>query len=976
MLASGHVIVLNQNQVLTGESLIYHLEKKLFTLSNALMLTNDPKSANRVSQALLGFSKSELAYEASRGQQLANISRQKTELQEIYRNAISRNATPDPEILERYIILLEKEEQIKETLSPELAERSEENRENLLRRRSYWEKSQSSALSQSSKLESVGYFSLEGDSIRKVSEDQFEAKTVFLSPCMCQVDETPPWGFRAHSVEAQSGGYADLEHPVLEIKGLPVLYLPWIRIPIKNKRQSGFLPPGISHSSVNGNMYSQPVYFAFNEETDATLVADLIEKRGLRLGLEYRVQTKEQSGWEFHFEGIRDKLWLEQAAKRKRISDRYEAGLDAAADPDGTHRPNDVSDPNWWRQSDVDMAHCLESGNVEGCKERELRNRLLLPDNTWRGQFDWKGMTVIAPRLTMVSNGIIASDHRYSQDLWVPSLSESLNAGAPIRLYAPTRFQLHLDGQDFYAGLGSHFADAFQAQERFSGYQTPMDFKLQSRLIPLGDSVLRLPIYFQASAEQKRIEIFKDAKFSKTLPENTILQRLGNGNWRRVTGKFNSPLTTDQAFNADLFADFEYRGVETSKTHRTGHRVSDEANQNIREIPSSRSTLNTLRTGLHFSLPLDGSWNLPGFLNSGSSEDDYETISKKKKLRHRMNWDVTFALRPWVARRGTYGETSEYMKYENGKWDSAGNSYGLTYFPSDRELQPSQAVYFSTSHDWSTFDEAWKVLPGVARPERSNLGNESPRTRREKARQELWYSLDQAAPGSDHILSPGGQWYSNRYRLLEENHFQLLHLESEINYDYKKQKAREEKITELSETNKIERLPEPWSPLKTIARMSLNDWDFDTNNTWNLYTKNFTAMSLGFSPPAVYSTRPGFGYTIENNEILTKEGNIEIDPIKTISAGINTTVIPNISMSYSYSIRTFTGDRDKQKRAQFSSSYASPTNCWGMSFSWDKPFDEPDWNKGTYYMSLLVRFLGHERKFGNITSRYNQHSED
>ena len=975
MLASGHVIVLNQNQVLTGESLIYNLDKKLFTLSNALMLTNDSASANKVSRALLGFSKSELDYEASRSQQLAHISRQKTELQEIYRNAIARNAEPDPEILERYIILLEKEEQITETLSPELAERSEEHRENLLRRRNYWKKSQASALGQSSKLESVGYFSLEGDSIRKISEDQFEAKTVFMSPCMCQADETPPWGFRAHAVEAQSGGYADLEHPVLEIKGLPVLYLPWIRIPIKNQRQSGFLPPGISHSSINGNMYSQPVYFAFNEETDATLVADLIEKRGLRLGLEYRVQTKENSGWEFHFEGIRDKLWLEQAARRNRISDRYEAGMDAAADPNASHQANDVSDPDWWRRSDVDMAHCLESGNLEGCKQRELRNRLLLPDNTWRGQFDWKGMTVIAPRLTMVSNGIIASDHRYSQDLWVPSLSDSLNAGAPIRLYAPTRFQLHLDGQDFYAGLGSHFADAFQAQERFSGYQTPVDFKLQSRLISLGDSYLTLPLYFQAFAEQKRIEIFKDATFSKTLPENTILQRLGNGNWRRVTGKFSSPLATDQAFNADFFADFEYRGVETSETHLTGHRVSDEANQNIREIPASRSTLNTLRTGLHFSLPLDGSWDLPSFLSPDSGTSDYSTVSKKKKLRHRMNWDVTFALRPWVARRGTYGETSEYMKYENGRWDQSGNSQGLTYFPSDRELQPSQVVAFSTSHDWSTFDEAWKLLPGVEKPKKKSDQNEKPKTKREQARQELWYSLDQAAPGSDHILSADGVWYSNRYRLLEENHFELLHLDSEISYDYKKQKAREEKIKELSESGKIERLPEPWSPLKSRARMSWNGWDFHSTNTWNLYTKNFTEMSLGFSPPAVYSTRPGFGYSIENNEVLTREGNIETDPVKTISGGLSSGVIPNISLDYVYSLRILTEGREPQKRSRFSSTYASPTNCWGLSFSWEKPFEEPDWNKGTYYMSLLVRFLGHERNFGNITSRYNQHTD-
>ena len=979
--AYGQVMIMSNNQVLMGDSLVFGLENKSFTLTNALIMTNNPEATNAVKNQLLGFSDNELKFEAARKVELQRINKQKTELQEHYRHQISERKTPDPRITEQYILLLEREQQMNSGINQSLAAQPGAIRENIQRRRRQWTESQELAPDPKKHFESVGYFSLEGGVIRKISEDQFEAKGLFITPCICSRNESPPWGFRAASVKARSEGYAALEHPILEIKGLPVLYLPFLQIPVKSQRQSGFLLPGISHSRNNGSMFSQPVYFAFNDHSDATMVTDLIEKRGLRLGVEYRVQSREYSGWELNFEGIRDKAWLGQAATRERLAKRYADGLDAAAAahargtkparPPG--EPIDIGDPEWWLSSG--LGYCLSANNVEKCKAHEIRNHLRLPSNSWRGQFSWKGLTVIAPRLSLVSHGILSSDHRYSQDLWVPGLTESLSAKAPVRISAPSRCRLHLDGSDFYAALSSDFSDPYRARERFSGYQTPLSLRFQTRLFPLTGTVAILPVYFQGSAEQKRIEIFKDASFSKTLPENTLFQRLGNGNWRRVSGKFTSPLVSKQVFNADYFADIEYRGVESSEPHQRGHRLDEAAKASRPNFSASASSLTTMRSGFHFGLPLEGTWTLPSFLVEEPAEDRFSAIQKEKKIRHTMNWDITLAMRPWVARRGAYGETSEYLKYVDSNWIPAGNSDGLTYYPSDRRLQPGQEILFSTTHDWYAFDEVWKLLPGSAKSSSAEGLSDKPEekteeTLAERAERELWFSLDKAVSGTADMFASDGTWYSNRYQLVTERQINPVHLESKISYDYRKQKQRNKLRQETRNAVATSRLPEPWSPLETTIIFKMINCSLFTANSWNLYSHNFTNMVFNLKLPTIFGLSPGFSYHIENREFLNNSGDIEASLIKTLSGSLSIKLIPHVSLSYSYGIRMQPDDR-LQRRSTLLSGYNSPTRCWGLLFRWDKSFEDSEWKHGSYYLALVVNFLNQGRKFGNLASRYN-----
>src|SRR5690606_29682973 len=155
-----------------------------------------------------------------------------------------------------------------------------------------------------------------------------------------------------------------------------------------------------------------------------------------------------------------------------------------------------------------------------------IENRLASPSNTWRGKFKWSGQTIIAPRLSVVSKGLMLSDHRYLEDLYIPSYESPFSISTPP-YFADAKFKLHLDGENFSAGLGASFVDHILPPRRYSGYQLPLNLKLQSRLIPIARRFTPVPLYGQLAIEHRRIELYHPPPFDQTLPEDTRQQRLG-----------------------------------------------------------------------------------------------------------------------------------------------------------------------------------------------------------------------------------------------------------------------------------------------------------------------------------------------------------------------------------------------------------------------------------------------------------------
>jgi LPS-assembly protein len=84
-------------------------------------------------------------------------------------------------------------------------------------------------------------------------------------------------------------------HTTLRWKGIPVLYVPYLRFPLGKERMSGFLAPSFEHTE-DGFGFSIPYYFDLAPNYDATLEFRNVAERGPEVSTEFRYLTDLFSG--------------------------------------------------------------------------------------------------------------------------------------------------------------------------------------------------------------------------------------------------------------------------------------------------------------------------------------------------------------------------------------------------------------------------------------------------------------------------------------------------------------------------------------------------------------------------------------------------------------------------------------------------------------------------------------------------------
>ena len=97
------------------------------------------------------------------------------------------------------------------------------------------------------------------------------------------------WRISSGSLKVKEGAiFASARNATLRVKGVPIAYTPYIRFPVKDDRQSGFLFPNIEYSGEEGLDLTLPYYFNLAPNYDATVVPRYIANRGLNLETEFR----------------------------------------------------------------------------------------------------------------------------------------------------------------------------------------------------------------------------------------------------------------------------------------------------------------------------------------------------------------------------------------------------------------------------------------------------------------------------------------------------------------------------------------------------------------------------------------------------------------------------------------------------------------------------------------------------------------
>jgi LPS-assembly protein len=134
-----------------------------------------------------------------------------------------------------------------------------------------------------------------GEKVTKHWGDFYTFRDAKVTACDGDV---PAWSVSAKEATIELDGYSQLWHTSFAVKDQDVSYVPYFVLPMKTKRQTGFLFPEFGHTSKLGMWYSQPFYWAINDSSDMTINEQWIEKRGFMTGLEYRHQYDQYNkGW-------------------------------------------------------------------------------------------------------------------------------------------------------------------------------------------------------------------------------------------------------------------------------------------------------------------------------------------------------------------------------------------------------------------------------------------------------------------------------------------------------------------------------------------------------------------------------------------------------------------------------------------------------------------------------------------------------
>lgn len=146
-------------------------------------------------------------------------------------------------------------------------------------------------------------FSVSARKLTKVSDKRYLAEEGTYTTC---VDCPQSWTLLGEDLDLEFDGYAFMSNVRAAVKDLPLLWLPYMVIPMKTERQSGVLMPKFGYSN-NGMMFVLPYYWAMSRSADMTFGVGSFSRLGPRLEWEGRYALSPRSFASANFYYIRDR---------------------------------------------------------------------------------------------------------------------------------------------------------------------------------------------------------------------------------------------------------------------------------------------------------------------------------------------------------------------------------------------------------------------------------------------------------------------------------------------------------------------------------------------------------------------------------------------------------------------------------------------------------------------------------------------
>ncbi|MGE4096502.1 MAG: LPS-assembly protein LptD, partial [Candidatus Binatia bacterium] len=138
-------------------------------------------------------------------------------------------------------------------------------------------------------------YTLTGKTLQKSYGQSYHILDGAFTTCQCDSFKNADWTIGGQTVDVDLRGYGTVRHGVLRVRDVPLLYVPYARVPISNERQSGLLFPYYGFSSKRGFVWQQPLYWAINKSYDATVTTDVETSARLGVWGEFRYAPNERT---------------------------------------------------------------------------------------------------------------------------------------------------------------------------------------------------------------------------------------------------------------------------------------------------------------------------------------------------------------------------------------------------------------------------------------------------------------------------------------------------------------------------------------------------------------------------------------------------------------------------------------------------------------------------------------------------------
>ena len=149
-------------------------------------------------------------------------------------------------------------------------------------------------------------FNVVANELVRLNQNEYLAREAEFTTCK---DCSESWSVFGKEIRIRVGSSVTIKNGLAKIKGIDVLYLPYIVLPIQSKRKSGLLFPKLSSRLAEGLALEQPIFVAIDESKDATLSPTFWAKRGYGGDLQYRQRFSDLSWFEMNSRVLNDTIY-------------------------------------------------------------------------------------------------------------------------------------------------------------------------------------------------------------------------------------------------------------------------------------------------------------------------------------------------------------------------------------------------------------------------------------------------------------------------------------------------------------------------------------------------------------------------------------------------------------------------------------------------------------------------------------------